>query len=308
MKILVIGASGHIGSYLIPELLKDGHEVVALMRGGRIPYGWTDEIFEKISVIKTDRASFIEEERLSDVNPDVICDLIAYDLESVKKITSQIKNNAFYLQIGSIWTYENKIYLPVDENHPKNAKGNYGKQKGIIEDYLLAQAKAGKLRACVVHPGHISGKEWQPINPQGNEDINVFTKLKNGEELVLPFWGLTTVHHVHAYDLAQIIYGCIKNQDVANGEAFIAVAERAMTLRAICENLYEYYGQKPNLRFVEWQEFVEIVGKQNADDSLDHVSHSPCCTVEKAKKLLGVEIKYSIMDIFYEYIEYQGLK
>ena len=307
MKILVIGASGHIGSYLIPELLKDGHEVVAVMRGGRVPYGWNDEIFEKISVIKTDRATFIEEEMLAEVNPDVICDLIAYELESVKKITSQIKNDAFYLQIGSIWTYENKIYVPVDENHPKNSIGNYGKNKGIIEDYLLAEAKAGRLRACVVHPGHISGKEWQPINPQGNVDISVFHKLKSGEEIVLPFMGLTTVHHIHSFDLAQIIYGCIKNQDVANGEAFIAVAEQAMTLKAICENLYEYFGQKPNLRFVEWQEFCDVVGEENAADSYDHMFHSPCCTVQKAEKLLGVKIKYSIMDIFREYIEFQGL-
>jgi nucleoside-diphosphate-sugar epimerase len=31
----------------------------------------------------------------------------------------------------------------------------------------------------------------------------------------------------------------------------------------------------------------------------------PCCSVEKAKQLLGVEIKYSIMDIFYDYIAWQ---
>lgn len=33
MKIVVIGASGHAGSYLVKELVKEGHEVVALMRG-----------------------------------------------------------------------------------------------------------------------------------------------------------------------------------------------------------------------------------------------------------------------------------
>jgi nucleoside-diphosphate-sugar epimerase len=307
MKVLVIGGSGHIGSYLIPELIKAGHDVTALMRGNKVPYGWSDDIFKKITVINTDRANFIEENRLSDLDVDVICDLIAYELESVKKITSQIKNGAFYLQIGSIWTYENKMYVPVDENHPKNSKGDYGKRKGLIEDYLLTEAKAGKLRACVVHPGHISGKEWSPINPQGNVDMSVYKKLKNGEELILPYLGLNTLHHVHSYDLAKIILACIEKQDVSNGEAFIAVAEHAMTLKAICESLYEYYGQKPNLRFVEWQEFLETVGETNAADTYDHVLHSPSCTVEKAKKLLGVEIKYSIMDIFLEYIEYQGL-
>ncbi len=307
MKVLVIGASGHTGSYLISELLKDGHEVVAVMRGNRTPYGWTQETFDKISVIQTDRATFIEEERVKEVGADVICDLIAYDLDSVKTITSQIENDAFYIQIGSVWTYENKVYVPVDENHPKNAEGRYGKQKGLIEDYLVGQVKAGKLRACVVHPGHISGKEWQPVNPQGNLDITVFEKIKKGEEIVLPFMGLSTVQHVHAYDLAQIIYACIQKQDIANGEAFIAVAEHAMTLKAICEELYAHYGQTPKLRFVEWAEFCGIVGAEQSNISKDHMFHSPCCSVEKAKRLLGVKMKYSIMDIFYEYLAYQGM-
>ncbi len=307
MKVLIIGASGHTGSYLVTQLLEGGHEVVAVMRGNRTPYGWTEETMQKITVIKTDRASFIENGMLADLDVDVVCDLIAYDIDSVKALTAQIKNDAFYLQVGSIWTYENKVYLPVDENHPKNSEQTYGKQKGIIEDYLLGLAKEGKLRACVVHPGHISGKVWQPIHPHGNLDISVFDKIKKGEEIVLPFLGLNTVQHIHAYDLAQIIYACICKQDIANGEAFIAVAERAMTLRGICEELYAHYGQKPNLRFVEWEEFERVVGKQNADVTYDHATHSPCCSVEKAKKLLGVELKYSIMDIFKEYLQYQGM-
>ncbi len=39
----------------------------------------------------------------------------------------------------------------------------------------------------------------------------------------------------------------------------------------------------------------------------DHIAHSPCCSVEKAKQLLGVEIKYSVMDIYVEYIKFNGM-
>ncbi|MBR2023348.1 MAG: hypothetical protein IJ996_02370, partial [Clostridia bacterium] len=91
-------------------------------------------------------------------------------------------------------------------------------------------------------------------------------------------------------------------------EAFIAVAEHCMTLRAICEELYAYYNQTPNLRFVEWAEFERIVGKENADVAMDHIGHSPCCTMEKAKRVLGVQMQYSIMDIYKEYLEYQATK
>ncbi len=308
MKVLVIGASGHVGAYLTQELVKDGHEVHAVMRGAKQPCGCSSEIWDKVITHYASRSELYENDLIEKVSADVICDLIAYDLDGVKKIVNKITNDAFYIQIGSIWMYENKMYVPVDEEHPKNSEQDYGKQKGLIEDYLLGLAKEKKLRTCVVHPGHVSAKEWQPINPQGNVDLSVFEKIKNGEQLVLPFLGLNTLQHVHSFDLARIIIACMEKQEVSNGQAFIAVCEKAMTLRAICENLYRYYGKEPNLKYVDWEEFTKIVGEENAEDTLDHIGHSPCCTVEKAKKMLGVEIKYSIMDIFIEYLEYQSKK
>ena len=305
MKIIAIGASGHIGSYLVKELVKDGHEVIAVMRGNRTPYGYDENIWKKVQVVNMTRQELYETDFIEKINADVICDLIAFDLDGVKKIVSKIKNNAFYVQIGSIWMYENKEYIPVDELHPKNAEQTYGKQKGLIEDYLLAKVKNGELNATVIHPGHVSGKEWQPINPQGNLDFNVFEKIKNGEKIVLLYDGLSTVQHIHSYDLARIIISAINKKDISNGQAFIAVAEKAMTLRAITEKVFEYFNQKPNIEYLSWEDFKKEVGDDNALVTLDHTSHSPCCSVDKAKKLLGVDIKYSIMDIFYEYLNEQ---
>ena len=37
-RVVVIGATGHIGSYLVPRLVRAGHEVIAMSRGEREPY------------------------------------------------------------------------------------------------------------------------------------------------------------------------------------------------------------------------------------------------------------------------------
>src|SRR5258707_12480587 len=37
-RVLVIGATGHIGTYLVPRLVRGGHEVIAMSRGARDPY------------------------------------------------------------------------------------------------------------------------------------------------------------------------------------------------------------------------------------------------------------------------------
>ena len=37
-RIVVIGATGHIGTYLVPRLVRGGHEVIAISRGAHEPY------------------------------------------------------------------------------------------------------------------------------------------------------------------------------------------------------------------------------------------------------------------------------
>ncbi|MEP6906030.1 MAG: NAD-dependent epimerase/dehydratase family protein [Gemmatimonadales bacterium] len=38
MRTVIIGATGHIGTWLVPRLVNEGHDVVAVSRGERRPY------------------------------------------------------------------------------------------------------------------------------------------------------------------------------------------------------------------------------------------------------------------------------
>jgi nucleoside-diphosphate-sugar epimerase len=54
MRIVVIGATGHVGGYLVPRLVAAGHEIVAVSRGGK-PHYREDPAWERVETVIADR-------------------------------------------------------------------------------------------------------------------------------------------------------------------------------------------------------------------------------------------------------------
>jgi uncharacterized protein YbjT (DUF2867 family) len=38
MRVVVIGGTGHVGTYLVPHLVEAGYDVICISRGWRDPY------------------------------------------------------------------------------------------------------------------------------------------------------------------------------------------------------------------------------------------------------------------------------
>ena len=55
-RVVVVGATGHIGSYLVPRLVRGGHEVVAMSRGIRGPYLHSPQ-WDSVTTITVARAA-----------------------------------------------------------------------------------------------------------------------------------------------------------------------------------------------------------------------------------------------------------
>ena len=72
MKVIVIGGTGHIGTFLIPMLVKSGYQTIYITRGKSKPY--VDDIaWEKAQNIILDRNSdkdFVK--KIMELNPDII--------------------------------------------------------------------------------------------------------------------------------------------------------------------------------------------------------------------------------------------
>ena len=121
--------------------------------------------------------------------------------------------------------------------------------------------------------------------------------LAKGEELSLPNFGLETVHHVHADDVAQMFMCAIAHWSASVGEAFPAVSLAAITLRGYAEAMAAWFGRKPNLRFLPWPEWKGGQSELEVEQTYDHIAHSPNCSIAKAERMLpGYRPRYSSID------------
>jgi nucleoside-diphosphate-sugar epimerase len=303
-RVVVIGGTGHVGTYLVPRLLAAGFEVVNVSRGARAPYhphiAWKSVrtvAFDRDAMEKS--GSFGGEIRA--LKPDIVIDMICFTVESARHLVDSLAGHVqHFLHCGTIWVHGPSVSVPTPEMAPRRPFGSYGIQKAAVEAYLLDCARRSGFPATLIHPGHIVGPGWEPLNPAGHFDPQVFSILAQGEELALPNLGMETVHHVHADDVAQMFMAAVAHRSVALGEAFHAVSPAALTLRGYAEAIALWFGQEANLTYLPWPEWKRAHSEREASQTYDHIAHSPNCSIEKAERLLGCRPRYSSLESVYE--------
>jgi nucleoside-diphosphate-sugar epimerase len=308
MRIVIIGGSGHVGTFLVPRLVAAGHEVINLSRAQREPYQ-LHSAWRSVHQVNVDRAAEDEQavfgQRVSDLEPDIVIDMICFTLASAQHIVECLRGRVqHFLHCGTIWSMGHSVEVPATEETPRHPFGEYGIQKSAIQDYLLDQARRYGFPATVLQPGHIVGPGWIPINPAGNLDPDVFTRLARGEEVALPNLGLETLHHVHADDVAQSFEQAMANRSVSVGEAFHVVSPAALTLRGYAESVARWFGQAASLKFLPWEEWRKTVSDEHAAQTWDHIAHSPNASIAKAQRLLDYRPRYTSLQAIYESLEW----
>lgn len=297
MKVVIIGGTGHVGTYLVPRLVHAGHEVVSVSRQQRAAYqphaAWQSVqqvVIDRLEAEKTNEFG----QQIADLAPDVVIDMICFEPESAVQLVEALRGKIkHFLHCGTIWVHGPSVQVPTSETQPRAPFGEYGIKKAAIEAYLLGEARQSNFPATILHPGHIVGPGWEPLNPAGNFNVEVFKTLARGEVLKLPNFGLETVHHVHADDVAQAFMGALENWSVAVGESFHVVSSTAVTLRGYAEAMAVWFEQPANLQFLPWDEWKATISEKDASATWDHIMHSPNCSIAKAERLLGYHPRYS---------------
>lgn len=296
MRVLVIGATGHIGTYLVPRLVRAGHEVVAVARWQRTPYQ-PDPAWDAVERVAADRdaedADGTFGARVAGLHPDAVVDLMCFTPESAAQLVEAVRGRvALLAHCGTIWVHGHLREVPVREDAPLAPFGEYGIRKAAIEALLFSPAAAG-VPSTVLRAGHISGPGWDVINPAGNLERSVWTALATGGTVHLPENGLQTLHHVHADDVAAAFEAALARPEAAAGRAFHVTSERALTFRGFAEAVAGWFGQPARLEILGWDAFTAAVGKEAADTTHDHWAHSPSADIGLARELLGHSPRYT---------------
>jgi nucleoside-diphosphate-sugar epimerase len=291
MRIVMIGGSGHVGSFLVPRLVRAGHEVVNLIRGVRAPYV-DDEAWSQVQQILVDRvtedAAGTFGQRVAALAGEVVVDMICFTPDSAKALVEAIRGRCEHLiHCGTIWRYGASVKQPMWEDDTSPPFGEYGTQKAAIAELLAAETRSGGLVTTVLQPGHISGPGWPPIGPLGNLDPHVWYALSAGQQLAVPGLGAELLHHVHADDVAQAFQLAVEHREAAAGESFNVVAPSALTARGFLAIAASWFGQIAQTRSVSWAEFRSSTSAEYADSSWQHLSRSQYASIDKARRLLG---------------------
>jgi nucleoside-diphosphate-sugar epimerase len=302
MRVVVIGGTGHIGTFLVPGLVRAGHEVVVISRGLRRAYR-DDAAWRHVEMVACDREAAEEDgtfgRTVADLKPGAVLDLTCFSPAQARELTESL-DGQHLIHTGTVWTYGRSTLVPTTEDAPQDPYGEYGTSKLAIERYLMSQ---DRVRATVVHPGHISGPGWMPIGPAGNLDPAVIDALRADGSCLLPDRGGETIHHVHAEDVADLHLACLEQPENAASQSFNSVCTQAFTLRGYAALVARHFGHEPQLEFVPWSEFTSRVHPAEAAMTIEHIGRAPLFSMEKARVLLGFVPRHSVTDTVLESID-----
>jgi len=248
MKIFIIGGTGLVGSYLLPKLIENGHEVYALTRAAykierikelgafgilgdiRNPNAFIDDLPERLDIIVLIA--------MPNVNPGHR--MTRKRKEELRKETNDFFRNSMDLAIH----YNIPVILPsgtsfrtkndeiADENWPILRIGLT--EIGKDTDEMVSQAiKTQKPKVIQLLYGKIYGN--------GGLFRFIYNRMKKGRGMIIGK-GDNCIPNVHASDAASAIIKAIEKLPI--GEKFIIADDTAVTQKDFTSYMSELMNKK----------------------------------------------------------------
>ncbi len=202
MKIFLTGANGYVGMRLLPELLKQGHEIICAVRDSN-RLGIDDNTLSKITVLEID---FLDEPKLDNLpkNVDVAYYLIhsmraSTDAFDVLEAQSALHFNLYMAAVG----VKQVIFLSGIINEQQLSK--HLQSRSDVEDILYK----GEFNLTVLRAGIIVGS--------GSSSFEIIRDLcEKLPVMITPKWVLTKSQPIAIRDVIQYLIGVALREDCYN--------------------------------------------------------------------------------------------
>ena len=173
-RVVVIGATGHVGSYLVPGWWRAARGHRDQPRHPR-PLPRAPE-WDAVTRLPADRdavdAAGTFGAFIAGMGPDVVIDMVCFTADSARQLVDALRpSRPLLIHCGTIWVHGPALVVPVTEDEPRTAYGEYGTGKAAIEALLHARdpLRRGALGRAASRPhqrprlaGHHPGRQPGP--------------------------------------------------------------------------------------------------------------------------------------------------
>lgn len=307
-KILITGGAGNIGSFIVDQCLKLGHNVVVVdnFYNGKFK-NISDHLAKKnieletIDIASPEMVKYVFDKHKPEyVSHQASLMIMDSDKFPHKAIETNIHGTFNIIDACSEYgikkltygssasVYGNPRFVPVTEEHPFDNQTLYGATKIAKEALMHSWAYSHK----VPYVGFRYFNIYSERQGLGAFYTQVFQKwihaIYNGDEIIMYGDGEQTLDLVHSSDAARANVLAMFNDKVKN-EHFNVGTGIETSLKEILSLIEKMLGKKAKVKYVE---------------SDPHLVKKRCSSIKKIKEMLDFEPEVSVEEGTKRYIQY----